>query len=210
MNILIAFTFLVFAVWRLLPLTVFCFYPDKISASFVSPRSDKPPTQSGKIKQLTSVLTEIGFIPLGTKVEKLPLWAEKLYELNLYSIEECCFASIPMRKSGSLYYFYTVFNDGGVVLTANAGFSMCQEFNYVITIVRSIDPRDILEVHRMKVQQLREAGQCPLETFTKESRIQATNAFYAAPTTRRRMRPYGLLNLFLTVLCLFLAIMILL
>ena len=193
MSIFILLGTLTYTVWKFLPTILYCFYPSTISISFISPGDEKPITLDTETRQLISTLTNLGFISLGIKIEKFPLWGKKNYEINFYSQEEYCFASILTQKKRVSYYLYTPFKNGGLVLTNNGKSSIDSKSDYLISNISGAEPEDILNIHRVQVQNLSES-QDPINTFTQETRIESTKMFYAASQSRHLMRKKGILN----------------
>src|SRR5438552_4156310 len=97
--------------------------------------------------------------------------------------EEKVFASIVgLDRANSSYYFYTPFVDGAVVLTS------CQEILQPVktgTFVhqgfkgRTMD--ELLALHLKAVSTMVAAGHQPFDKYTRDTRIQATDMYYANP-----------------------------
>ncbi len=145
-------------------------------------------SRSASLRDLVGALKSLGFLPLGLKVEKLPLGGPAYREVSLASEERLAFASIVLAPSGdpASFYFYTPFENGGLVFTRNFSFGLEAEAPPVS--VRNVPggvPGQMLAVHTDRVRDFQARGMKPTGLYTQQGRIDATRAFYASRYARR-------------------------
>ena len=146
--------------------------------------------------ELLERLRQLAFTPLGIKVELQPL-GSKFRELALASREAKSFASILVVKHlpRLYYYYYTPFEDGAIVLTANGLFRSTELPDYIISAIPGTTPRELLLFHKADIDKMIDAGHRPFSEFTQESRVDATGLFYRSIHSKRRMRLASFLGL---------------
>jgi hypothetical protein len=155
--------------------------PGSIRSRFEDDDLD-PSLFSRPVQGLITELQSIGFRALGVKIEQPPMGGA-VRSLSFEAAEEKVFASIVgLDRVSPSYYFYTPFVDGAVVLTS------CQEILQPVktpTFIhqgfkgRTMD--ELLALHLKTVSTLTAAGHQPFAEYTRESRIQATDMYYANP-----------------------------
>jgi hypothetical protein len=176
-----------------LPGAVLLLRPSGIRAAFTGgPESLEDLAESAGAHQLVDRIIALGFEPLGVKVEYFPLWGS-VSSLALASPKARAFASIGVRgQSVRVLYYYTVFTDGALVLTADGLFQPLEQDDYVISVIPATSPRELLDIHHEQLDRLIDNGHNPLEDYSQEARLAATDLFYAAAPSRRRLRVVGL------------------
>lgn len=199
------FFIVVYAIFWLLPIGLIFLFP--------APRSyfDKNPDRSISKKhqnivvQLTEKLEALGFVKLGIKIEKRISLSPNIYTpkfLEFASEKDNSFFSLYIRGNKITYYFYTPFSSGQLVLTANQGFFPIME-NDVFQSAISLEPIDLLSVHKKQIESLLLKGYTPYQEYTKETRLKATSQYYNCSTIRKRMRKtYALVFEFLFIMLL--------
>jgi hypothetical protein len=156
---------------------------------------------TAEIRELMERLRQLTFTPLGVKIEYLP-FGSKIREFALGSREAKSFASILLVKHlpRLYYYYYTPFEDGAVVLTANGLFRPTERAEYIISVIPGATPRELLVMHKEAVDKLIDTGHRLFRDYTRESRLEATGLFYASSHSKRRMRFTGLASLLILTL----------
>ena len=144
-----------------------------------------------EVRRMASDMEHLGFHLIGTKVERLPLWGGKLRELSLASTDLLAFASIYVSRSKPIYYFYTPFSGGGVVLTANDLFRKVKGPDFIQTVVPYSNPEKVLAEHQEHVQGFINKGLIPFQQYTGETRVEATYHYYSSHTENRSRRIWG-------------------
>ena len=190
----------VFCIWKVLPLSLLIILPRPNSRFHKDPDALISKRKKQLIKEITEKIEALGFIRLGIKVEKPPLWAKAVKELTLASIKEQTFASIFIRKNEVIYYYYTPFIDGRAVLTSSGAFTAITANGLLQSAIASTAPEDILAVHQKQVGVFCSKGSQPYQDYTQDSRIKATNQYYNIPQVRKRMRLYGLAALVIVII----------
>jgi hypothetical protein len=199
---------------RALPLLLFSLFPRSLRVWFDN--AQQVPwlvAQSASMNDLTQKVRALGFVPLGLKIEKLPLWGPAYREVALGSSEHAAFASIVLHPSGepASFYFFTPFEDGGMVFTRN--FAYGRETESPPISVRNIpggEPQQVLAAHEDRVRTFQERGMRPSAPCSQQGRIDATRAFYASPYARKGvalLRTPDVLAFLLTLAVLLLAIL---
>ena len=168
--------------WRALPVLAVLLFPDRLRVSFEDPLSIEaalsgPPQTREWLRRLR----EMGFLVMGVKVERLPLWGRAVREVALVSKESAAYASVVLHPDGSPanLYFHTPLRDGGMVFTSNSStgiWSAREGAN--IQHLPAADLTQVLAAHRERVQALQSAGAVPQVGHTPDARLQATRAFY--------------------------------
>lgn len=187
--VFLALVLVFFASRRALPLLLFSLAPGSMRVWF-----DDPPQASALIsgsrplRDLVASLESLGFLPLGLKVEKLPLGGPAYREVALACGERSAFASIVLHPSGdpASFYFYTPFEDGGMVFTRN--FAYGREAEAPPISVRNVpggSPEQVLAIHDRRVRAFQDQGLRPSVSCSQQGRIEATRAFYASTYARR-------------------------
>jgi hypothetical protein len=198
-QILLVLAFILFAlcVWKFLPRSLLIIRPG--TNSYFRKHSDTIISEkyNEAIQKTAGEIETLGFIRLGIKVEKLPLWEKTINELALACTKEQTFASISVVNNKVIYYFYTPFTNGRVVLTANGAFPAITVDDILQSAVASAEPEDLLTIHRKRIETFSSKGSQPYEFYDQESRIKATHQYYKTPTVRKMMRLSGLLYLFI-------------
>ncbi len=133
----------------------------------------------------------LGFVPLGIKFEKFPLWGPRLEEYSLASDEARAFASLlsfsRLNYTGS--YLLTPFTNGAIVFTTtNPRMSPIEAPGFSLKVMAGATPEQALADHRVRVGRFEERGLTPYPSYDRQSRLAATRAFYAAAPIERSMR----------------------
>ncbi len=211
--ILLALVLLFLAGRRALPLILFSLNPRSIRVWFDdSLQTSNVLARSAALQSLVGALKSLGFLPLGLKIEKLPLGGPAYRELALASRERSAYASIVLHPSGepASVYLYTPFEGGGMVFTRNFAFG--REAEGEALSVRNVpggEPEAICANHAARVEEFRGRGWVPSPGFTQEGRIAATRAFYDSSYARQGapyMKSPDVLAFFLMLAVLALAI----
>jgi hypothetical protein len=212
--VLLAFALVCVAARRALPLLLFSLSPRSLRVWFDD--AQQLPwllARSAALGDLAEEVRALGFVPLGLKIERLPLWGPAYREVALASSEHTAFASIVLHPSGepASLYFYTPFEDGGMVFTRN--FAYGREAERPPISVRNVpggEPQQVLSAHEDRVRAFQSRGMRPSAPCSQQGRIDATRAFYASPYARKGaayLRAPDVLAFFLTLAVLLLAIL---
>jgi len=187
--ILLALALVALAGRRALPLLLFSFDPGSLRVWFDdTQQSAALVSRSAALRDLVAALKSLGFLPLGLKLEKLPLGGPAYREVALASGERSTFASIVLARSGepASFYFYTPFEDGGMVFTRNFAFG--REAEAPPISVRNLpggSPEQVLAAHAGRVRDFEARGLRPSASCSQQGRLDATRAFYASNYARR-------------------------
>jgi hypothetical protein len=136
-------------------------------------------------------LGEMGFHPIGVKVEKLPLWGGTYREVALISQEAETFASIVLHPNGhpSSFYYYTPLQNGGMVFTRNHPSGLETESDKLsIKNIPSTDFRKLLDSHLLRLAEFKGRGLNPQTGSGQLTRMDATGGFYESEYRRRSAR----------------------
>ena len=165
------------------PVIVFCAYPRSVRAWFEAGPEGVDTAASEAAREVIAVLRELGFQPLGVKVERPPL-RPVVRELSFVADDRQCYAAIGGGRARPRLYFYTPFPEGGLALTSNGAFPKISSPNVAQRSFPGMEPRDLLERHREALASLGRRGGV---SATPEARIDATYAYYATPEVRRAL-----------------------
>ncbi len=190
----------VWCLWVCLPRGFFLIMPAPRCRFLKDPGARVSRSQEQATRDLVASIESLGFSQLGVRVEKPPLWAAGIRGFSLASAREQAFASIAVIRRQVVYYFYTPFNDGKVVLTANAAFPVMNGDQIRQSAIAASGPLDLLAAHHKLVEDFRSQGSVPYSDYTQDSRIRATYQYYKVDAVRRRMRWAGLSWLVVTIL----------
>lgn len=151
-----------------------------------SPQSRELLLRSANLRQWLDRLGELGFVLVGVKVEKLPLWGHRYPEVALASPDKEAYASIALHPDGepASLYFYTPFEGGGMVFTRNFRGREAEGERLSVRNVVTDDFRIILQDHLGRVQILKHKGSSPVVSADQRARIEATEAFYRSEYAR--------------------------
>jgi hypothetical protein len=172
-----------------IPIFVFFFRPGAMRLSFDDALAGNERIAKSPVLQEWLIrLQDLGFVLMGVKVERLPLWGRAYREAALVSLSDETYASIVLHPNGRpvSLYFYTPFQDGGMVFTRNFSFAPQMETERIS--VRNIPGDDFkaaLASHVSRVGAFKEKGLTPLAGQSPQARIEATQAFYASEYSRR-------------------------
>ena len=163
------------------PIVLFCLYPRSVRVWFEAGPAGIGALASRAAQDVIAVLGELGFRPIGVKVER-PVLRSPIRELSFVAEDGRSYASVAASRSRSRLYFYTPFPDGGLVLTSNGSFPKIRSATVVQQSFPGCEPRELLGRHHEAVASLGRTGEV---SPTPEGRIAATHAYYAAPEVRR-------------------------
>ena len=186
--------YFIWLAWSTLPILVFVLNPSRVRYQFVArPDEDLATPPANGLSEISSQLQQLGFRRLGLKSEKLPLWSATLYEISLANSDVPAFASIVRDAKRRVYYFYTPFTNGTVLLTAGGGaaFPAIQREDCIQQVSVYDSPELVLADHQTQLQRLTASGLIPFYSYTQESRLEATRQYYAAPSIRLNARRQG-------------------
>ena len=134
-----------------------------------------------------AALEALGFIPMGVLSEKT-FYGRAVKSLALASAQAKAFASITLIKSRAVYFYYTPFKDGSVLLTANGEFRPIDREGYFVQTVPYGNPSTLLAAHQERQRFFMAQGREPFRVYTPESRLEAARQFYANRSVRRAVR----------------------
>jgi hypothetical protein len=165
--------------------------PDRIKSRFEDDEFD-PGLFSRPVRDIIDSLRSIGFRVLGVKVEEPPMGGA-VRSLALEAAEEKVFASIiALERANPVYYFLTPFLDGAMVLTSSQEKPQpVKTATFVNQGFKNLPMDELLAVHLKTVDTMVKAGHQPFDKYTRESRIQSTDMYYAHPDAnilQRRLR----------------------
>jgi hypothetical protein len=161
-------------------------------------------TRQAALQPTIEKMEALGFKRLGLMVEKYPLWAGLTRELTMVSPNDHIIASLGFRRNSPSYFFYTPFDEGGVVITSHNSFRDFKREGFSTFVVASGEPAEMLESHKKTVEEFVNTGYTPYSEYTQEAVIRATNQYYDSPYPKQQLRLAGMFNLLFLVLCLFL------
>ncbi len=206
--VILSVVLFVFVVWQaksIVPRLVMFFLPVRRRLYFED--SSVYPIDAAKQAALSPTIEKLqalGFSHLGMMVEKFPLWAGSSREMAMVSRGHKTIASLGFRRGQPSYYLYTPFERGEVVITSFNSFRDFKKDDFLVTVVPSGEPAEMLEVHEKNVAQFTSLGYVPFSDFSQEAVMRATDQYYDAPYPKQQLRLAGMLNLLFLVICLFL------
>jgi hypothetical protein len=154
------------------------------------------------VRTLANQLQALGFYQIGIKIEHPPLWGSNS-ELSFADGAGHTFASVAVINGRPVYYFFTPFNGGQAVLTANANFTATNAPDLLQATLTPGDPATLLSVHQKHIEEFTKKGLTPFIEYTQQTRLEATSLYYKIKTVRKQMRLLGAVYLFfLLVICL--------
>jgi hypothetical protein len=188
---------MIYGGWKFFPRSLYIFRLGP--HTYFDKNVDTPVTKMHQetVQHLSEQLEALGFLKLGIKIEKPPLWEKAGRELAFASIKARAFASIFVIKNKTTCYFYTPFSEGQVVLTANDGFTGVATGNFMQSVVASADLEELLGIHQKRVEAFCTKGFTTFQEYTRETRIIATSQYYNSHQVRRLMRTSGAMYLML-------------
>ncbi len=148
-----------------------------------------------EVQELIDKIEVLGFIKIGIKIEKAPLWGKAVQEVALASKKDKVFASVFVRRGKVFCYYYTPFVDGQAVLTANGAFPAITSDELLLSAIASAKPEDLLAMHHKQVEAFYGKGFSPYQDYTQDSRVKATYQYYNTKPIRKYMRLAGLVSL---------------
>jgi hypothetical protein len=184
------------AVWIYIPRTVFLFRSGFRFYFDSNPNASITRIHKREVTRIADELVSLGFNYIGVKIEKFPLWGGSIKQLSFASEKNCAFATIYISWYMVSYYFYTPFKDGQYVLTAYNSFQDMNRKNYIIARLKSNDSQNGLELHKNNVQVFRNKGFIPYHEYSKQSRLQASDAYYQSSIARSQWRIAGAISCF--------------
>jgi hypothetical protein len=188
----------IFGVWLFLvvPKLIFSLSPRTMKTAFLEgpePSADAWP----QAREFAEQLKSHGFEFLGIKTERLPLWGHVRSQWSYACPREHSFATVYFHGKRSNFYYYTPFESGEVILTANRGFPEVDGPCARIKNASDSSGTRMLDEHRQAVQEFINRGCRPYAVFDGASRIRSTRQFYTLPKVRRRLLRIGILYLIL-------------
>mgnify|MGYP001389226391 CR=1 FL=1 len=187
LEIVLIFGLLGFLFWRNLPGAVAFVRPGAIRYRVEGGPAAAHATRSPATREMIAALEDLGFTPLGTAVEKRPLRPGR-HEIVLANPEERAFAVVAPVGSEAWLHYFTAFEDGGAVITADYHWPSVEEPGYLAGGLPGAGPQEILNTHRRRVQRLVEEGRAVDDRYTLEARAETAEAFYARGPGRREVR----------------------
>jgi hypothetical protein len=152
-------------------------------------------TKTKELQELYEKFEALGFVKLGIKVEKPPLWEKAIKSIELTSTKEMSFASISIVRNQVYFYFYTPFIDGRGVLTSNGVFPTMRSDQLLQLSISSLSPEDVLEFHRKQIEIFTAKNAQPYSEYTQETLIKAFHQYYNTKVIRDKMRSIALIPL---------------
>ncbi|HSD83323.1 MAG TPA: hypothetical protein VLG46_05670 [Anaerolineae bacterium] len=189
--------YFIWTAWRIFPALVFAFNPTGGQYQFIDMSDeDLSSRAANRISEILSQLQQLGFRRLGTKSEKSSRWSDTLYEFSLANPDLHAFASLVKDPKRCVYYFYTPFTDGTILLTAGKGaaFPTIQRQDCVQRVSAYDNPDRVLADHQEQLQRFTAIGLAPFYSYTQESRLEATRQYYAAPAIQHLAHRLGILG----------------
>jgi hypothetical protein len=195
--ILLIAVILIFQIVRKsLPVIRLLYQPVRVSCQFIEMSENNTGViEHDGIQDLANNLESIDFTFIGIKSEQLNLPIDPVQEVSFASHKKKSFVSILTRGKKVVYYFYTPFTDGSIVLTANTSFAEREADKFSIKTVKSANLADLINVHQERVQAFINVGSEPFQKYTQETRLRATELFYASEGSRKYMQSIGLRSL---------------
>jgi hypothetical protein len=190
---------LIFTIWYFLPICVYIFFPNSVR-SYFKENDNSIITEREDLQNIISKIKALGFEYIGIKVEKPPLWRAPIQEIALGSIEALSFASVFYRGKKVVYYFFTPFHDGQIVLTANMGFSQINQDDVIQFSTAIEEPSKSLEEHKKNIVSFIVKGYSPFTEYTEQTRIDATNLYYKSKIIKSQMQTRGVTALVLLLI----------
>ena len=200
----ILLVFIIFQLRTLIP-RIFSFWaPGNRNLYFTdNPQPPIDEMQREMVRPVIEKMESLGFKQLGIMVDKPPLWARGTREYSLASADRKVLASVGLRSLKPSYFFYTPFTGGQVVITAHNAFRNFRKDDFVTAVFSSEDMGEMLEMHQNEAADFIKRGFTPLNEYTQETAIQATNQYYRSPYPRRQLRVAGVINLIFILFCIF-------
>ena len=164
--------------------------------------------QDKNIQALVEEMQALGFKLLGVLSEQAPL-SQPIPSITLAWPEQKAFASITHIGGKAHFFFYTPYQGGQILLSANGYFGNIQARGCVVQSMPRAGMAQVWQAHLKRQQNFLEQGYLPLAEYTPETRQQAARRFYAHPAVMLWMSAYqvksclagiGLLGLFAAIL----------
>ena len=192
--LLAAISILFFTGWVALPLIFFAFFPDSIRSWFLTD-SESLNIQNANLLPMETVaeLTKLGFVWLGVRVEKLPLWGVKLPAIALAHPQSHTYASVLLlaQKKPVGVYFFTPFKKGGMVFTRNQTHQ--PEFNSASESVKNMAGLPLSQVFGAHLSRLNANNRSETDYFdvmNLDDRHAAAILFYKSAYGRKQALKY--------------------
>jgi hypothetical protein len=167
-----------------LPIIIFCAYPRSVRVWFEAGPEGIEKIASQEARNVIAILRELGFEPLGVKVEK-PWLRAPIRELSFVARDRSCYAAIAALRVGARIYFFSLFPGGGLVLTANGMFPSISSPNVGQQSFRAMAPRELFERHHQAVASF---GRRAEVGASQDERLAATRTYYATPEVQAVLR----------------------
>lgn len=200
----ILLVFIIFQLRTLIP-RIFSFWaPGNRNLYFTdNPQPPIDEMQREMVRPVIEKMESLGFKQLGIMVDKPPLWARGTREYSLAFSDRKVLASVGLRSLKPSYFFYTPFTGGQVVITGHNAFRNFRKNDFVTAVYSGEDMGEMLEMHQNEVEDFVKKGFTPLNEYTQETAIQATNQYYRSPYPSRQLRIAGVINLIFILFCIF-------
>lgn len=189
---------LCFLLYRNLPGALLFVRPALTRVRVLGGPAEVVPTGHGSaIAQMLQDVAELGFEPLGVKWEQKPL-GMKQKEFVFGSAAEHSYAGVMPVTNEAWLYFFTPFEGGATVITADFKWPAADERDYLAGGLPAATPTEVLNAHRRRVQRLIAGGHKPIEPLTLAAREASCVAFYASGPGKRETRRRELVRLVFT------------
>jgi hypothetical protein len=152
---------------------------DAIRCDYIAgPEQITSPKQHTAVQSMVQRLIDLGFAPLGVRREWSFVRKPKA-SIDLASPEGHGFATIFLVGSTPHLYFYTPMQNGGVVLTSDAGGARIERHNFVRSGFKDASPPALWQMHQEELLAQCQQGFLPITTYSQETRLKATRDYYA-------------------------------
>ncbi|MEW5870269.1 MAG: hypothetical protein AB1894_13420 [Chloroflexota bacterium] len=145
-------------------------------------------------KLIVRELEKSGFTLLGVLSESAML-IPAIKSLVFASTEHKSFVSIAAPTRKAVTCFFTPFQEGQVLLTADGYFKKINTKDCVVQVLPRASVQQLLEAHQARQQAFEEAGATAYSDYSQAARLQTCEMIYANPSIQRFMR-WNLLTTF--------------
>jgi hypothetical protein len=180
--------------WSALPLIIYALNPTSIRSRFLNDAAAQKMLDAHPLQMETvAELKEMGFVLLGVRGEKLPLWGMEIPGISLALNEAHTYASVlfSAREKPVGIYFFTPLKDGGMVFTRNQAHQPEIETGHEsVKNVVGVSALAVYAVHLSRLRALSLPESAFFDVHDKEARHAAAKLFYATVYGRQQVRKF--------------------
>lgn len=158
------------------------------------PEAVSPHGHGVAIAEMLDAVEDLGFTPQGVLRESRPLGPSRKEFVFAHEAEHAFAGVMPVGDEAWLFFF-SAFEGGGVVITADFRWPATERPDYLAGGLPAATPVEVWNAHRRRVARMVELGGRPVTGLTLARREEVARAFYATgpgarETRRREARPF--------------------